>query len=363
MKIAFDFQAFAMQRYGGVSKYFVELAKHLSLKDEEVRVFAPFHQNNNLQEAENLQKSGIYFRSFPKHSGPIVRTLNRFFVSPQLKNWQPDILHETYFSSYSYLNLKVAKIVTIYDMIHELFPSSFLKRDNTIKIKKNAIDRVDRIICISESTKNDLLSFYQIPEDRITVIHLGVHLPEENKYAKPIEAPYLLYVGQRGGYKNFEGFIKAVSKSKNLKNDFNIVAFGGKPFSKSELSMIAQFGLDLNRVSQVSGNDQLLGAYYHGALAFVFPSYYEGFGLPPLEAMSFGCPVVSSNRSSMPEVIGNAGEYFDPTSLESIQSSIEKVVYSNEYRNSLIEKGNARIKLFTWQQCASKTLGVYRNAV
>lgn len=204
---------------------------------------------------------------------------------------------------------------------------------------------------------------YQIPEDHITVIHLGVNQPVEIEFTKLSRKPYLLYVGQRSGYKNFWGLIQAFARSSRLQKDFDIVAFGGKPFSKSELSMIAQFGLDLNRVSQVSGNDQLLGAYYHGALAFVFPSYYEGFGLPPLEAMSFGCPVVSSNRSSMPEVIGNAGEYFDPTSLESIQSSIEKVVYSNEYRNSLIKKGKVRVKLFTWQKCASKTLDAYKNAV
>jgi glycosyltransferase involved in cell wall biosynthesis len=178
---------------------------------------------------------------------------------------------------------------------------------------------------------------------------------------RPHSRPYLLYVGLRGGYKNFEGLLRAVAASPMLRADYDVIAFGGGSFRSSETAMISQLGFGDGRVLQMGGGDSLLGELYAHADAFVYPSAYEGFGFPPLEAMTQGCPVVASNTSSMPEVIGDAGEFFDPGSVEDIRRAIEAVVYSRDRGQELVRLGYARIKMFSWEKCASETMAVYRS--
>jgi glycosyltransferase involved in cell wall biosynthesis len=169
----------------------------------------------------------------------------------------------------------------------------------------------------------------------------------------------LLYVGLRGGYKNFERLLQAVACSKSLRDDFDVVAFGGGSFNTAELALIQRLNFAPNQIRQNSGSDQSLSEAYSAATAFVYPSIYEGFGLPPLEAMAHSCPVVSSNTSSMPEVIGDAAEYFDPLSLDDIASAIERVVLSNALTQSLIERGRLRAQRYTWKACAAQHLQLY----
>jgi glycosyltransferase involved in cell wall biosynthesis len=168
-------------------------------------------------------------------------------------------------------------------------------------------------------------------------------------------------VGSRGGYKNFSGLLKAFATSPKLKNEFDIVTFGGGAFNKQELQLIKQLGFKNHQVRQIGGGDDILAALYHQAAAFVYPSLYEGFGLPPLEAMAAGCPVVSSNTSSMPEVVRDAGEYFDPINIDEMQNAIEKVVFSNTLQKDLIALGYKNIEHFSWQKCARETLTVYKE--
>jgi glycosyltransferase involved in cell wall biosynthesis len=139
------------------------------------------------------------------------------------------------------------------------------------------------------------------------------------------------------------------------------MAFGGGAFSAAESRLIRRLRLDQDTVRQFSGGDNVLCELYANASAFVYPSLYEGFGFPPLEAMSHGCPVVSSNTSSMPEVIGHAAKFFDPTSTEDIKEAIEAVVYSDQLRLALIETGNRQFKQFSWRKCAAKTLSLYEK--
>jgi glycosyltransferase involved in cell wall biosynthesis len=120
-------------------------------------------------------------------------------------------------------------------------------------------------------------------------------------------------------------------------------------------------GFAENQVRQVSGDDGLLGYYYRLARAFIYPSLYEGFGIPPLEAMAHQCPVISSNASSMPEVIGNAAEYFVPNECESVRFAIEAVVYSEQRIDDLKKKGVARLSHFSWSKCTQETLAVYQS--
>ncbi len=175
-----------------------------------------------------------------------------------------------------------------------------------------------------------------------------------------MKRPYLLYVGRRNGYKNFAATLKAVASRPALQDSFDIVAFGGGPFDPHEKSMIGSLGFDPNSVRQIEGDDQVLGAFYSDATALVYPSLYEGFGLPTLEAMAHNCPVVTSNTSSMPEVVGPAGEYFDPTDIDAQAEAINRAVFDSERREKLISKGKRRLDQFSWLQCATKTCEVYR---
>jgi glycosyltransferase involved in cell wall biosynthesis len=140
------------------------------------------------------------------------------------------------------------------------------------------------------------------------------------------------------------------------------VAFGGGHFSAEEIKLIDETGLG-NSVKQVSGNDERLASFYQNAAAFVYPSFYEGFGLPPLEAMAQQCPVISSNTSSMPEVIGDAGEFFDPHSKMEMRSAIERVIFSSAKRALLVERGKTRLAEFSWAKCAAQTGHVYSAAL
>lgn len=275
------------------------------------------------------------------------------------------MLHETNYSKRGTAPTGCPTVITVYDMIHELFADEFSGRDNTAEIKKIAVERADHIICISENTKRDLINLYGTPADKISVVLLGFDQFAENTGLQSstsiVAKPFLLYVGSRGGYKNFAGLLKAVAASPNLLSDFNIIAFGGPGFSSDELSLIRSLGFAENQVLHTGGSDALLGQYYNSARAFVYPSLYEGFGIPPLEAMAHSCPVISSNTSSMPEVIGNAGEYFNPSETDNFRCAIEAVVYSDSRIQSLRSLGAARLSYFSWSKCAQETLEIYRS--
>ncbi|MDP9052031.1 MAG: glycosyltransferase family 4 protein, partial [Acidobacteriota bacterium] len=188
-------------------------------------------------------------------------------------------------------------------------------------------------------------------------------LVEPEKKLNPRLRPFLLYVGSRLTYKNFERLLEAFAASPLLKNDFDLVCFGGGAFTSKEISLFQQLGLSDECCCQVSGDDATLAALYGSARAFVYPSLYEGFGIPPLEAMSFNCPVVCSGLSSIPEVVGNAAEMFDPYDPESIQKAIERVATDEVLRETLVSRGRERVKQFSWERCAKETLDVYSRVL
>ena len=365
MRIALDYQTFAQQTYGGISRYFTRLAENFIICGEQVKIFAPLHVNAYLKSLTLDTISGRHIKRFPPKTKRFFLTYNRLTSSGKIKQWQPDVVHETYYSKYRTAPKKYPLVITVYDMIHEMFDHEFPARDQTAAIKKIAIARADHVICISENTKKDLVELHGISEDKISVVLLGFdQFTNHPKFQQPLETkpkPFLLYVGSRGGYKNFAGFLKSVAISKNLRSDFDVLAFGGGKFTPAELAYIANLGFSSNQVRQVSGDDSLLGHYYTTARAFVYPSQYEGFGIPPLEAMAHRCPVVSSNTSSMPEVIGHAGEYFNPMNTTEMQHAIESVVYSDSRIAELRAMGTARLAHFSWATCAKQTLAVYRN--
>lgn len=366
MKIAFDNQIFFQQKYGGISRYFKILNEELSILNHNSKIFAGFHCNSYLRDIDKELVNGVFLERYPWRTERLLSYLSRWSLNRNLRKWNPDIVHETYYSARETTSLKCARVTTAYDMIHELFSNEFSSEDKTSIAKKATFQRADHIISISHSTKNDLIRLFDIDENKITVVHLGVdeNFASQRFNEKIVKTrPYLLYVGARQGYKNFKGLLKAVADNSRLRADLDIVAFGGGPFSEFEKQLITELNLGNNQVVQVSGDDKVLVSLYKNAEAFVYPSIYEGFGLPPLESMMCECPVVSSNTSSMPEVIGNAGEYFSPTDTRSIAHAISNVVYSSFKKEELIVAGRERVKLFTWRKCAEQTSDVYKKLI
>lgn len=365
MKIAYDHQIFCAQSFGGISRYFVSIAAQLALKGEQIGVFAPLHRNHYLNSLPSSLIHGWGVRRYIPKTGQLMSLPNRIVAKSLIEKWVPDIVHETYYSRTSCAPRSACKVLTVYDMIHERYPQWGSRWDQSAILKRVAVDRADHVICISESTRNDLLEMYNLDPKKISVVYLGAERPTgvAGRDSSSGARPYLLYVGARPGHKNFLGFLQAFASSRKLRTDFDVVAFGGGGFTPAELHELAKLGLHSSQVRQVSGGDDRLSQLYVSASAFVYPSLYEGFGLPPLEAMGHRCPVVSSNASSMPEVIGDAGEYFDPASGQDMVEAIERVVYSPSRISELVSKGLERQAKFTWERCASQTLNIYQQLV
>jgi glycosyltransferase involved in cell wall biosynthesis len=365
VRIAFDHQAFCRQAYGGVSRYYAHLSEALAASHEnQVGVFAPFHINRHLQNVPSSIVFGRYLSKYPLLTKPLFKSLNRRLACREIGAWKPDVVHETYFSESYRANSRIPTVVTVYDMIHELYPDDFWLWDSTSRNKRIGIARADHVICISESTRNDLIRLFDIPPSKTSVVHLAYErfdIPSEADLARVPVTPFILFVGHRHGYKNFRAMIEAYAASMRMRASFDVICFGGGGFNPQELKWFK--ALDIGeRVRQVSGRDALLGALYGSASALVYPSLYEGFGLPLLEAMAHDCLVVCSNTSSIPEVVAGAGEYFDPFDTESIRTAIEKVLFAgDDYRQYMIEKAQERLNHFSWKKCAEQTLEVYRN--
>ena len=171
--------------------------------------------------------------------------------------------------------------------------------------------------------------------------------------------PYVIYVGNRGGYKNFRTLALAFAQRK-LFRDFSLVCFGGGDFSKSEMDYLRNIGIEKS-VRHVSGDDAVLATAYARAEALVYPSLYEGFGLPLLEAMSMGCPVIGANRGSIPEIVETAGILFDAVSSEDLGEVLLRLLYSQSLRQEYKRRGWERAKLFSWDSTTRRTLDVYQT--
>jgi len=199
-------------------------------------------------------------------------------------------------------------------MIHEKFPQFFPENDKTSRFKKAAVQRANHIICISENSAPDLIELLGVTRDRTSVVHLAhtVHRRTEGPTNRVADRPYIAYVGARDGYKNFAGLVRAFGRSEFLRNSLSIVVSVRPLYTGRTRGNESGASLLQDRIVQIQGNDELLESVYRGAAAFVCPSLYEGFGLPPLEAMSVDCPLSASQTSSLPEICGEAAEYFDP---------------------------------------------------
>ncbi|SFD55630.1 glycosyltransferase family 4 protein [Spirosoma endophyticum] len=368
MDIFFDHQTFTEQNYGGISRYFSELIAGIN-KTENDNAYVSLLFSNNI----HIQESGVKVKPFlAEHNVPgkqkFIREVNHLFSIAKLHIKQYDVFHATYYDPYFIPHLKKRPlVVTFLDMIHEKFSGQFpeLSDDGVLtKYKQTLADRADRIIAISESTKTDIVNLLNVDPTKIEVIYLGNSLkPLAAEVTEKIAPePYLLFVGRRERYKNFKGLLYAVHPILK-KYKLKLLCAGGGPFTNEENSMIHSVGVN-ELVSQLPVNgDKLLQKLYQQATAFIFPTLYEGFGIPVLEAFACNCPCIISNLSSLPEVAGNAALYIDPILPDSISNAIERLLNEGQLRQMLIKKGREQLNNFSWNRTVVETLNLYKTII
>lgn len=360
MKICYDYEIFSKQKFSSVaSRYYYNLIKNLNYNSNlELKVFANIYLNEKIYDLPSNVIIGKKLNKRIPFTGRALEILNSLICNYQILNFKPEIVHKTYYSN-NVIKKKNKIVLTVFDLWHE--------KNSNYKYhpKKNAINIADHIICPSEKTKKDLIDIYKLDKNKkISVTYFGIEKFKNFQIANdPIffEKPYILYVGERSRYKNFKNFIYAYSRSEKLKKNFNILCFGGELFSEDEKIFFKENKI-LNLVFRLTKNDdRTLYSAYKNARCFVFPSSHEGLGLPPLEAMSLKCPVITSNHEAILEGVGDAAITFDPHEWEDIKNKIEDTIFSEESINKLILKGYERSKKFTWEKCTKETYNIYLN--
>lgn len=365
MKILYDYQGLT-QEVGGVSRCFCEYISILR-KTNEVKIACPVTSNIYIQDILGIKKSVIMR---PKHfwgQTEVQLLLNRIASLKDIAMNNFDIFHPTFDSRCYYSKIiKRPYVLTVHDLIPEIYYRNASKKpvklDKWLYSKEKALRGASRIMCVSKFTKKNLLEYYPfLNSSKIDIVYHGIH-PFMGKYKENIYGKYILYVGNRIGYKNFlftiESLLPLLRKYKDL-----FVLCTGANFTKEELQYLAEWNL-INQIVQVGYvDDYALSSLYHNALCFIFPSLYEGFGIPILESFVNECPACIAETTCFPEIAEEAASYFDPHDKDSILTSVTKVIEDKEFANTLRRKGLERAKLFTWENSTNKVLQTYQNAL
>jgi glycosyltransferase involved in cell wall biosynthesis len=361
MKILYDHQTFTWQEFGGISRYYTELIKNIPKFDTFEPILPNIFSNNSNLDAFQIKHRHFFKNIQFKGKVPIMDKFNKMKIRAFLKSGKFDVFHPTYYDPYflNYLD-KRPFVITVYDMIHEIYPQHFTNSEVLIKNKRELIEKSQKIIAISENTKKDLIKFCQIEKEKIEVIYLANPLkPNANKNINlKLPAEYLLFVGNRDFYKNFNFFIEGVSELILNNQNLFVICAGGGIFSEVEIKKFKILNIE-DKVQYFPITDENLFNLYKNAKLFVFPSLYEGFGLPILEAFYSGCPVILSNRSSLPEIARDAAIYFDPEKVASMIDKIEETLNNEELRQNLQEKGYEILKNYSWEKTVKSTLNLY----
>ena len=366
MRVLYDHQLFSLQDAGGASRYYYELARYLAgLPDVQMELLLGV--NASVHPFQKLASGRTTVISFGGFLRPGVA---RFVVNEAFSNavapfrGRMDLYHSTLYRCMPLVRARRI-VATHHDCTQERFPSEFRFAKKVIRARKSLYARADAIICVSESCRKDLLSFYDVSAAKTRVIHHGVTRAARcsraaEKLRMRLRREYLLFVGSRAPYKNFNGLLKAFRET-GLHDSLDLLVLGGGVLTPEEAALAAELELRENIISIPRVSDELLGEAYAAARLFVYPSLWEGFGFPPLEAMDAGCPVLASNTSSMPEVCRDAPFYFDPEDQASFASALLRAVNDEEARRQAVARGSKVAAQYTWKKCGEETLALYRE--
>lgn len=387
MKILYDHQAFTLQTHGGVTRCFAELISNLPA---DMSAVVAVKESNNVYLREKELVDGLRPMSISRDTFmggvnnpfkefvfnclnyiPGVKTpkvLNRQYGIELLKKGEFDVFHPTFFDGYflPYLNDKPF-VLTIHDLISERMEKDRNRNDAQIKQRQRLIGKAAHIIAVSENTKRDIVELLKVPEQKISVIYHGapdIDLSVIGTFPI-VQGDYLLFVGARNvAYKNFRPFVEQCAPLLRDNRDLKIVCTGS-PFTLEELALFVELGIDKQVVQMFVSSSELYNLYHYASL-FVFPSAYEGFGIPILEAFACGCPVLLNDASCFPEIARDAAKYFDidsPYGDRSLEQAIKSLLVDKEERERLIGRGFGRLKEFSWEKAALQLAQVYRSLV
>jgi len=371
MKIAID-GTIIREGITGTGFYITNLINGLLKVDRKNRYFI-FGDKENIRKFVNVDQPNFKI-VHKKFRNRVIRVLWQYIIFPfELKKLKIDVLHSpNYITPLIKLGFKI--ILTIHDLTFLLFPEKYTitKRLLFSKMLPLFIKKSDKIIAVSNNTKQDILRFFKLPEDKIAVTYesypdyynMSIPLPESKKIVSRygIDKDYILYVGMIEPRKNIISLLKAfVELDPDIDLDLVIVGNKGWYFKEIEEYMSSISNRKLNNKIIFTGyvSEPELKYFYRAAFMFVYPSLYEGFGLPPLQAMACGTPVITSNVSSLPEVVGNAGIKIDPTDLKGLGKSMMKLTKNKEFREQNIVKGLDNAKKFDLEKVGKNTIRVY----
>lgn len=381
MRILYDHQAFEMQSHGGVSRCFAELYKNLP---QDICASISLKESENVYIKE-MNLAGTHFkrdgfnnficrRPFPGkwHLYEIYQKIlgkredtdvNLTHSINELQKGEFDIFHPTFYNDYflPHLNGKPF-VLTIHDMIPELYPQYYKTDDIHIIMKRKLAPLAKAIIAVSENTKKDIIHFLNIPEEKVYVVYHGCSFSSLQIHRSPYKFPYLLYVGDRFGYKNFIPFVKQVSPVLKQHKGLHVICTG-KPFEKEEKKAFKELGVSNLFVNTWVKTDAELYSLYHHAECFIYPSDYEGFGIPILEAYQADCPVLLNRASCFPEIAKDAAIYFNIRSnANNLSQSLEDFLSMSKYeKESLLTKQRARLAEFSWRGSAERLAKIYNS--
>lgn len=362
MRVFYDGFIYQEQLAGGINRYFANIIKRLPMD------WVPLMTTCQSRVVNYPSHPNLSVFRFPRvRPMRVTHKMEKYFFRCVTSALDFDIAHPTYYSLLTRRELSAYRrpvVLTVWDMTHELFPEYFADSAEVVRRKRKALEAAQAVICISENTKRDLLERYDVPAERVRVTYLASEIDESLAHGPepvPVE-PYFLYVGARSGYKNFPRVLAAFASIASQRPDLQLGAVGA-PFNATEARAIADLKLSERIWLYYGVSDAHLAKLYHRSLALVYPSLYEGFGIPPVEAMMCGTAVVAANSSSLPEVIGDAGLLFNATATDELADILLLLMDHPRERERLIARGRERAQVFSWDQTAAQTLEVYRSVV
>ena len=368
LEIILDGRIFEEQPLGGISRIYHEILPRICQMDEQIS-FSIITSDHLMQLLPHHSQITMHRTRFPVHR--LLRPQSVFwrvqdylrakFQIRSIPHGKNAIWHATYFQLPDWWI--GPKLITVYDLIPEKFPHFFNKNYDDIfrKRKKRAIFAADIVICISESVRLDVIERYRLRPEQVVAIPLAcgnnfrVLSKEEIAPEFRVDRPFILYVGMRQHYKNFKTLLSAYSAWPR-RNRINLLVVGS-PRSKAEEQAIIAAGLESSIIFRSGITDEELCALYNQALSFVYPSLSEGFGIPLLEAMACGCPVVASRIPTFMEVAGDAPYFFDPVNRDELIAALETACLSEQAR----ARRDDILTKYSWDRTARATLRIYRE--